>query len=151
MKWITYLGIFIVLAVLSEPATSEIYKWVDENGKVHFSDKPPATDNVETLDEQELADRTSSYTNVSIDSAVNLSSELVIYTTTSCRFCEKAKRYFDENQIAYLEKNIDKSKVYKREFEQRGGKGVPTILWKDKVMRGFSVTGFEKTYLAGSE
>ena len=27
--------------ILSAPASESIYKWVDENGSVHFSDHPP--------------------------------------------------------------------------------------------------------------
>ena len=29
----------VLLAV--QPALAQLYKWTDENGKVHFSDKPP--------------------------------------------------------------------------------------------------------------
>lgn len=32
----------LLLCTLSETATSGIYRWVDKNGKVHYSDKPPA-------------------------------------------------------------------------------------------------------------
>jgi len=32
--------LLIVLILLSFTATAEVYKWVDENGKVHYSDKP---------------------------------------------------------------------------------------------------------------
>ncbi|NVK22214.1 MAG: DUF4124 domain-containing protein [Kangiellaceae bacterium] len=33
-----FTGLF---ALLSKPATAQVYKWTDENGKVHYSDKPP--------------------------------------------------------------------------------------------------------------
>jgi lysyl-tRNA synthetase class I len=32
----------IVLILINSISAAEIYQWVDENGKVHFSDKPPA-------------------------------------------------------------------------------------------------------------
>lgn len=31
---------FLVLALLSLPASAQVYKWTDANGKVHYSDKP---------------------------------------------------------------------------------------------------------------
>ncbi len=34
-------GVIIGLWVLSVPAAESIYKWVDEDGNVHFSDHPP--------------------------------------------------------------------------------------------------------------
>ena len=36
-------------ALLSMPAAAEIYKWVDANGKVHFSDKKPNNDRSQTV------------------------------------------------------------------------------------------------------
>jgi hypothetical protein len=32
--------ILVTAAAISSPAVAEIYKWVDENGKTHYSDKP---------------------------------------------------------------------------------------------------------------
>ena len=36
-------GLVIILQVVS-PVQAEIYKWTDEQGRVHFSDKPPGQD-----------------------------------------------------------------------------------------------------------
>lgn len=40
MKYIKYFGLLVLLVVASKFASAEIYKWIDDNGKVHFSDKP---------------------------------------------------------------------------------------------------------------
>ncbi|WP_444943115.1 DUF4124 domain-containing protein [Microbulbifer sp. ZKSA006] len=32
----------LLLAVSATAASAEMYRWVDENGRVHFSDRPPA-------------------------------------------------------------------------------------------------------------
>lgn len=37
MKWIAWLAVL----ALALPAWAELYKWVDANGKVHYSDQPP--------------------------------------------------------------------------------------------------------------
>ena len=38
ISWFSLLG----LALLAlQPAQAQLYKWTDENGKVHFTDKPP--------------------------------------------------------------------------------------------------------------
>jgi hypothetical protein len=39
----------LVLLTLSASASAEIYKWVDEAGKVHFSDTPPVPDQAEPV------------------------------------------------------------------------------------------------------
>lgn len=40
----------VLLIVLSNSAFAEIYKWVDENGKTQFGDKPPLSSHFDTLD-----------------------------------------------------------------------------------------------------
>lgn len=36
--------------LLTASGMAQVYKWVDEDGKVHFSDKKPATQSAEELD-----------------------------------------------------------------------------------------------------
>lgn len=53
----------IALLILSAPLHAEIYKWTDENGKIHFSDKVPVQQrdkaasvnvSIKTLSDQEV-------------------------------------------------------------------------------------------------
>ena len=37
---------FMFLLMLSLSATAEVYTWIDENGERHFSDQPPADQNI---------------------------------------------------------------------------------------------------------
>lgn len=39
-----------LMCALSFGALAEIYKWTDENGKVHFGDKPKATNQAEKIE-----------------------------------------------------------------------------------------------------
>ncbi len=45
---------FFVMMTLSLSVTAEIYTWVDENGKTHFSDQPPADRNINTEVKKEI-------------------------------------------------------------------------------------------------
>lgn len=133
-------------------AYANIYKWTDKNGKVHYSDQPPVQKDVQIIDANELASRYSSYKQVSIESVPfnvakhhNLG-KLVIYTTTHCPYCTKARKHFAKHNIAYKEKNIETSEKYANEFKRFGGKGVPVLFWGKNKMNGFSVKGFEAFY-----
>lgn len=53
--------VLLLAVVVSEVAVADIYKWVDDSGKVHFSDKKPAeggskfaTDNIDSVDTPQL-------------------------------------------------------------------------------------------------
>ncbi len=37
--------IAVITSLLANTSHAEVYKWVDENGKTHFSDRKPETDN----------------------------------------------------------------------------------------------------------
>jgi hypothetical protein len=58
MKTSSLVSIAILLAATSAPAHAQIYKWVDDSGRTHYSDKaPPSAKGVGTV-----ADRVSTYT-----------------------------------------------------------------------------------------
>jgi hypothetical protein len=58
MKTSSLVSIVILLAAASGPAHAQIYKWVDDSGRTHYSDKaPPSAKGVGTV-----ADRVSTYT-----------------------------------------------------------------------------------------
>lgn len=53
---ITILKLVLVLALLGIGNVSAgVYKWTDENGKTHFSDKPPPGQEVETIETKSKA------------------------------------------------------------------------------------------------
>jgi len=145
--------IVIILALIfSSVAESKIYKWTDDKGKVHFGDAPPSEEKAEELDEEELAKRMSSYTQVTvkfvpIDFGVNRQANiLLMYTTSRCSYCAKARKYFAAQGIDYIEKNIETSDDYRLEFKKAGGKGVPLIFSGRYQMTGFSEASFKTMY-----
>ena len=134
----------IVVLGLATPgvAFSGIYRWVDEDGKVHFSDKPSKSHSSEAV---KL--RINTYEGVSYDtSSFDVGKEVVMYSASWCGVCKKARRYFAERGINYTERDIENSARGKMEFKKLGAKGVPVILVGNRRMNGFSVEGFEKLY-----
>lgn len=146
MKLLIYIAsLFLALP----PVYGEIYKWTDANGKVHYSDKAPEHVNVKVVDEILLNQRVSSYQNVAVAQSKNArfgnnrKDTVVMYTTSRCGYCAKARGYFAKNNIAFIEKNIETSKQYRFEFNTLQGKGVPLMFLGKYKMSGFSVAKFE--------
>jgi len=121
-----------------------IYKWIDENGKVHFGDrKPEALVEVEEINIKVI----NSVESVSYEtSVIDIGKKVIIYTTSWCGYCKRAKKHFKDKGLRYTEMNIEKSRIAKMQFDKLGGKGVPVILVGDKRMSGFSEAGFERIY-----
>lgn len=121
---------------------TEIYKWIDEKGKVHFSDKKPRD-----LESEEIKLRINTYESVSYDTSIfNTGKKVVMYSTDWCAYCKKAKKYFVSKGIPFTEYDIEKNSEARKQYKQMGATGVPVILVGNKRMNGFSEEGFEKIY-----
>ncbi len=136
------LPLLISLFLFAEFSHAEVYKWIDQNGKIQFSDKKP-----ELIKAEELKLKVNTYTNVTFDNSVfDVGPKVVMYSTDWCHYCKKARQYFKKNNIAYTEYDIDKNKKAKRRYKKMGATGVPVILVGKKRMNGFNKKGFERIY-----
>ncbi len=139
---VVFISSFLLSMSLS--ADAEIYRWVDSSGKTHFTDNPPRNKKTE-----EVEVRVNTYSAVEVTpllERLGRDDKVVIYTTQWCGYCKKAKKYFRENNIAYVAYDVEKSRIGKRDYRSLRGKSVPIIIVGDKRMNGFSVPRFEKLY-----
>lgn len=104
MKPITLL--LPTLLFVHQLAVAEVYKWVDENGKAHFSDKAPATEK-----DAESIGQSLEKTNIDTNSK-NISSTLPSTEKTQDEINYEQKKEADRqaaiaSKCAYLKKAID--------------------------------------------
>lgn len=134
---------------MTGPAIAEIYKWVDEDGLVHFSSVKPES---QALSEVQIEAEIRSFDSVSYGTSdvgvlkATPHAKVVIFSASWCGYCKKAKMYFKKKNIQYTDYDIEKSAKGKRLYKQLGAKGVPVILVGNKRMNGFSETDFERLY-----
>lgn len=140
--------IIILLLIASGSSSAQIYKWTDESGRVHFSDKAAKGKSVETV---KL--KINSYEHVSYEALPddffnekNVSKKVVMYSASWCGYCKKARNYFNSQGISFSELDIEKDAQAKQQYDSMGGRGVPVILVGKKRMNGFSVAGFNSIY-----
>ena len=144
----------LALLLLSPSSHGDLYKWVDEKGKIHYGDSPP-----ENVELKKITGNVSSFTSVTVEPFVfdtNLITRrkqakgVVMYSTSWCGVCKQAKRYFQRKKIPYTEYDIEKSEKAAREFKKLRGRGVPVILVGDQRMNGFSANNFDRLYFGKS-
>ena len=75
--------------------------------------------------------------------AVTLDGPVVMYSTSWCGYCVKAKNLFKEKGIDYVEYDIEKSFKAKREFDALKGRATPLF-----VINGQVVKGYDKVFLS---
>lgn len=61
-----------------------------------------------------------------------------IYTTPTCHFCQMAKEFFKENNIAYTEHDVAADAQAREELVSKSGQlGVPVIFVGEEMIIGF--------------
>ena len=61
-----------------------------------------------------------------------------IYTTPTCMYCKMAKEYFQKNNIAYSEFNVQTDLEKRKDMIDKSGQmGVPVITVDDEFIVGF--------------
>ena len=77
-----------------------------------------------------------------------MQSEVTIFTTPTCVYCKMAKEYFNENKVAYSEKDVYHDEAARAEmFDKSGQMGVPVIKVKTEGSEEY-IVGFNKDRLA---
>lgn len=64
--------------------------------------------------------------------------QVVMFGTSWCRYCGKARQYFSDNKIAYCEYDIEASDANEAIYRSLGGNGIPLILVGETRISGFN-------------
>lgn len=143
------------LVVVQVHAFAEIYRWVDDRGRIQFSDQPPISKKAETLDLPEI----STYQGVTVSEVEDYKEfsparykeltkrkRVTLYSAEWCGMCKKAKKHFKSKKIRFKEYDIDKSKKARKAFDKMKATGIPVILIGKTRMNGFNKAQFDKIY-----
>lgn len=63
---------------------------------------------------------------------------VVLYGTSWCANCKQTRAYLRKNQIPFFEYDVEQSPEGQRQFKALQGNGVPLLLVKNNVLRGFN-------------
>lgn len=63
--------------------------------------------------------------------------ELLLFSTTTCPYCRKARAELDRLGVAYRDLVVDASADAERAFMALGEEGVPVLVGRDRLVRGF--------------
>ncbi|MBI4986988.1 MAG: glutaredoxin family protein [Rhodocyclales bacterium] len=147
----------VALLLLAAPALGDMYKIVGADGKVSYADAPPADQKSAKV----AAFKVKSYAGAAVVGSLKAQPDwaailrrpidvavpragIVMFSTETCGFCKKAKRYMDAKGLSYSEIDVDKDARGHEEYRRLGGNGVPFFVVAGKTMTGFSESAFEK-------
>jgi glutaredoxin len=72
---------------------------------------------------------------------------IVVYTSDRCPYCYHLKKWFNDNDIKFTEKNLSKNPNYLLELEQRQIKNIPVTIFIDTNGQEKYIVGLNKKKL----
>jgi len=163
MHWLIAI-IIAVSAFAQTTQAADVYRWVDDEGRVHFSNEPKPNSTRETDKPHDWTDArgNKTYSDRSrdqirtdrrrlmrsiecmsglteiIDSPAKPSrGGVVLLTARWCDTSRLARQYLKKNKIRYLEYDIDRSAKGRNLYLGLARKGVPVLLAGTEQMFGF--------------
>lgn len=65
-------------------------------------------------------------------------SKIIIYSTPVCPYCQMAKKFFQENNLEYEDRDVSSNQEFLIEMIQKSGQmGVPVIDIDSQIVIGF--------------
>ena len=72
-------------------------------------------------------------------------SKIVLFSTSTCSWCRRAKRYFRERRVPFKEINLERDQKAARDVVRKTGQtGVPVIKIGNRWIVGFDKERIEK-------
>jgi len=137
-------------ALVSLPAFAQLYRWTDDRGVIHYSDKAP-----DKRDAKSVEVKINSYSGPATVSgsgtpaAGNAKAPVKMLATSWCGYCRKARAYLNSRGIPFEELDVEKSAQGKQEYRALKGRGVPIILVGTQRMNGYEQGRQEAMLRAG--
>ena len=158
--WAHIAVLLLVATLLVRPVVAgEIYKWIDEHGHVQYSDRAPEQSESGAAETITIKANINTFegTEVSVSDFLKTTQQtrreeaksqqkVVMYSTTWCGVCKKARNYFTANKIAFQEYDVEQSERGRDDFARFKGRGVPIIFVGRQRMDGFSPARFKQIY-----
>ncbi len=131
-------AILVVLGLIATPALPELYKWVDKDGRINYSDTPPPA-NAKRVEKKRLNDRVAEGEGLSFATQNAMKKHPVYLFATDCgEPCDKAKALLAKRGVPHTLKNPEKNLVDGNELKKLvGALEVPALQIGNNGIKGF--------------
>ena len=135
-------AILVVLAVASSAAAAQIYRWTDENGKVHIGDTPPppGAKNVQKRQTPGAQPQTSE---PGVPQELRGKSPVTLFSTPACgESCSAARQLLNMRGVPFREVSVVDEKSMEELMKMVGADAVPSVVVGSAVQQGFRVSAY---------
>ena len=130
----------VALASSAAQAQSTVYRWVDKDGKVQYSDSPPPAD-AKTASERRIGGGGAS-TEEQVPYATQMATKrnpVTLYVSSDCgEFCTQGRELLNRRGVPFSEKNAQANQADQEALMKIAGSlSVPFLVVGESNVRGF--------------
>jgi glutaredoxin len=130
--------ILLLALAFAAPASAELFRWTDAQGRVHYSDQPPPP-NIKQM--KRIATPSA---NTGTDTG-RVRPPVVLYNANCGATCDQAADYLRQRGVPFSLKSADKDKAAGAELKKRtGSMEVPVLFIGESMQRGYSPSVWDK-------
>jgi glutaredoxin len=131
-------AILVILAVASSTAAAQIYRWTDQNGKVHISDTPPPPGAKNVQKRPATAAQPSEP-----DAQQGKKSTVTLFSTPACgESCSSARQLLNTRGVPFREVSVVDENSMEELMKMVGADAVPSLVVGSAVQQGFRVSAY---------
>ena len=134
------LAIAASLLACAAQAQSSVYRWVDKDGKVHFSSEPPPAD-AQNVTEKRMGGSSGGEGQLPYATQMAMKSNPVtLYVSNSCGdYCSQARQLLANRGIPFTERNAEANPEDTEKLRALiGGLQVPVLVVGNTPLKGFA-------------
>lgn len=132
----------VVLLTAAGSASAQMYKWVDANGKTHFTEQPPPASAQPAQIKSMTATRAQVELPYALATAVR-SHPVTLYTTTPCAGCDLGRAHLKNRGIPFTEKTVNNGSDEEKLKEVGGDGSLPLLLVGSNKVTGFQAARWD--------
>jgi glutaredoxin len=134
--------IFVALAAASSTAAAQIYRWTDENGKVHITDTPPPPGAKSVQKRQPPAAAQPQEIEPYALQELRKKAPVTLYSTPGCEPCGTARQLLNTRGVPFREVSVVDEKQMEELQKAVGANAVPSIVVGTAVQQGFQDSAY---------
>lgn len=134
--------------LISANAHAQLYKWVDANGKISYSDTPPPS-SVKKVEEQTVSTTGPSTSGLPFELAEAVkASPVTLYAMPKCNSCDSGRSLLNARGIPFAEKTVSSNEDIARLHQAGGDKQLPFLTIGRSKQSGFQADAWNTALTA---
>ena len=133
----------LLATLFASAASAQLYRWVDQNGKVHYTDTPPQSATARVVEKKKPSGSVVEGTTPYAVQQAAKTFPVTLYTAATCEApCKDARDLLAKRGVPYSEIAISEQKQLDELKRISGGDEVPVLVVGKSVIKGFEAGSY---------